>query len=335
MRGWMAGLALLIGAAPALAQPITLERFGSFHVGGRQVEISGKPVIEYTPTVGGAPLRIDPNGTYLVGQMYAQFFVPADARGQAPLMLWHGAYLTGVTYENTPDGREGWLHYFLRRGWPTYVTDAVERGRSGAAMSPEIFGLPIHLPMANPWERFRIGEGGYDRFTPLPGNQFPTDRESYAAFMRQVVPRYLGTDEDVLNAYVALLERTGPAVVIAHSQGGALAWQVAQRRPDLFRALVLVEPAGTGAPEQAARLKDIPTLLVYGDYVEADPRWSVIRRNARRFSDAVRAAGGSVEDVDLPERGIRGNSHMLMMDRNGEATARLIQDWLAARGLWR
>jgi pimeloyl-ACP methyl ester carboxylesterase len=335
MRGWKAGLALLLGTAPAVAQPITLERFGSFHVGGRQVEIAGKPVIEYTPTVGGAPLRIDPNGTYVVGQMYAQFFIPAGARGQAPLMLWHGAYLTGVTYENTPDGREGWLHYFLRQGWPTYVTDAVERGRSGAAMSPEIFGLPIYLPTANPWERFRIGQGSYSQFAPLPGNQFPTDRESYTAFMRQVVPRYLGTDEDVLNAYVALLERTGPSVVVAHSQGGAFAWQVAQRRPDLFRALVLVEPAGTGVQDQAARLKDIPTLLIYGDYVEGDPRWSVIRRNARRFSDAVRAAGGSVEDVDLPSRGISGNSHMLMMDRNGEATAGLIQDWLAARDLWR
>ena len=86
---------------------------------------------------------------------------------------------------------------------------------------------------------------------------------------------------------------------------------------------------------EAAKLRDVPTLLVYGDYVDADPRWSVIRRNARAFSDAVRAAGGSVEDVDLPARGIRGNSHMLMMDRNSDAVAALVQDWLAARGLWR
>ncbi|MGG5822444.1 alpha/beta fold hydrolase [Falsiroseomonas sp. HW251] len=330
-------LAWLCLAAPALAQPITLDRFGSFHVGGRQVEISGKPVIEYLPTVGGAPLRIDPNGTYVVGGMYAQFMVPAPMRGQVPLMLWHGAYLTGVTYETTPDGREGWLHFFLRRGWATYVTDAVERGRSGTAMSPDIFSPPVFLPSFNPWERFRIGDGAgsFARGTTLPGNQFPTDRESYTAFMRQVVPRYLNTDEDVIAAYIALLERVGPSAVVAHSQGGAFAWQVAQRRPDLFRALVLVEPAGTGVETDAAKLKDIPQLLIYGDYVDADPRWSVIRRNARRFSDAIRAAGGQVEDVDLPSRGIRGNSHMIMMDRNGDETAQLIQDWLAGRGLWR
>ena len=337
LRHVIAGFIAALWAGLAAAQPLTIERFGSFHVGGRLVEVTGKPIVEYTPTVGGAPLRIDPNGTYMVGQMYARFMVPSPQRGAAPLMLWHGAYLTGVTWETTPDGREGWEHFFLRRGWATYVTDAVERGRSGAAMSPEIYGQAIHLPTVNPWERFRIGDGtgSFARGSVLPGNQFPAEREPYLAFMRQVVARYLGTDDDVIAAYVALLERVGPSVVIAHSQGGAFAWQVAQRRPDLFRALVLVEPAGTGLAAEAAKLREVPTLLVYGDYVDADPRWSVIRRNARAFSDAVRAAGGSVEDVDLPSRGIRGNSHMLMMDRNSDAVAALVQDWLAARGLWR
>ncbi|WP_426954203.1 alpha/beta fold hydrolase [Muricoccus radiodurans] len=317
--------------------PITLERFGSFHVGGRLVELSGRPVREYLPTVGSAPLRIDPNGVHIVGAMYARFMVPAPQRGTAPLMLWHGAYLTGVTWETTPDGREGWDAFFLRRGWATYVTDAVERGRSGAAMVPEIYAPPLHLPMQNPWERFRIGDGpgSQARGTVLPGNQFPAEPENYLSFMRQVVPRYLDTDEDVLAAYVALLERVGPSVVIAHSQGGAFAWQVAQRRPDLFRALVLVEPAGTGAIAEAARLKDVPQLLVYGDYVDADPRWSVIRTSARRFAAAIREAGGRIEDVDLPSRGIHGNSHMLMMDRNSDVVAGLVQDWLATQGLWR
>ncbi|WP_431284752.1 alpha/beta fold hydrolase [Humitalea sp. 24SJ18S-53] len=333
-------LAALLIATPLAAQttgPITLENFGSFHVGGRVVELSGRPVREYLPTVGGAPLRIDPNGGHVVGQMYAQFMVPSPQRGTAPLMLWHGAYLTGVTWETTPDGREGWQQFFVRRGWATYVTDAVERGRSGAAMSPEIWAAPLHLPTSNPWERFRIGDGAgsFARGTLLPGNQFPATPDNYMSFMRQVVARYLDTDADVIAAYIALLERVGPSVVIAHSQGGAFAWQVAQQRPDLFRALVLIEPAGTGVVAEAARVKDIPQLLVYGDYVDADPRWSVIRTNARRFSAAVREAGGTVDDVDLPSRGISGNSHMLMMDRNGDAVAALVQDWLAAKGLWR
>jgi len=37
------------------------------------------------------------------------------------------AAATGVTWETTPDGREGWLNYFLRKGWAVYNSDAVER----------------------------------------------------------------------------------------------------------------------------------------------------------------------------------------------------------------
>ncbi len=39
--------------------------------------------------------------------------------------------------------------------------------------------------------------------------------------------------------------------------------------------------------------------------------------------------------VDLPKAGIKGNSHMLMMDKNNGAIAELIQDWLLRRGLYR
>ena len=37
---------------------------------------------------------------------------------------------------------------------------------------------------------------------------------------------------------------------------------------------------------------------------------------------------------EISER-IRGNSHMMMMDRNSDQVAQVIQDWLAAEGLWR
>ena len=133
---------------------------GSFHVGGRLVEISGKPVKEVTFTPGGVPAKVDPNGTYQVEQMYVQYFLPANEKGAYPLLMWHGGGLTGVTYETTPDGREGWLNYFLRKGWAVYNSDAVERGRAGWAQYPDIFkSEPVFLTTANPFERFRIGDG--------------------------------------------------------------------------------------------------------------------------------------------------------------------------------
>lgn len=325
-------------AGPAAAQPVALERWGSFHVGGREVVVAGQPVREVLFTPGGVPAKVDPNGAYLMGGMYAQFMVPAPQRGQVPLLFWHGGGLTGVTWETTPDGRDGWQNFFLRRGWATYVSDAVERGRAGWTMIPEqTGGQPLLLTLDNPFERFRIGAGpgSFARGEVLPGNQFPADAESYRNFVRQVVPRFTTTDALTLEAYLALLDRVGPSVVVAHSQAGLFAWRAAQERPDKVRALVLVEPAAIGDPAKVAALRGIPVLLLYGDYIAQDARWPTIRGNGVRFAEQVRAAGGRVDLVDLPEHGIRGNSHMIMMDRNSDAVAAVVQDWLAARGLWR
>ena len=158
IRGVIVSLTLSVATPALAAEPIALRDMGSFHVGGRLVEISGKPVKEVVFTQGGVPAKIDPNGTYQVEQMYVQYFLPANEKGAYPLLMWHGGGLTGATYETTPDGREGWLNYFLRRGWSVYNSDAVERGRAGWAQYPDIFkGEPVFLTTANPFERFRIG----------------------------------------------------------------------------------------------------------------------------------------------------------------------------------
>jgi hypothetical protein len=39
--------------------------------------------------------------------------------------------------------------------------------------------------------------------------------------------------------------------------------------------------------------------------------------------------------VDLPKVGIKGNSHMIMMDKNSDEVAAYIQAWLARQGLFR
>jgi hypothetical protein len=43
----------------------------------------------------------------------------------------HGSTHTGAALESTPDGREGWYPYFVRKGVATYVVDQSGRGRSG------------------------------------------------------------------------------------------------------------------------------------------------------------------------------------------------------------
>jgi pimeloyl-ACP methyl ester carboxylesterase len=329
-------LAAVLTVAAARADDIALRGMGSFHVGGRVVEVRGKPVRDIVRVPGGPSSKLDPNGAYQVEQMYVQYFLPRDRKGKLPLLMWHGGGLTGVTFETTPDGREGWLNMFVRKGWDVYVSDAVERGRSGFA-SPDVWpGEPIFLTYADPFERFRIGtgEGAWDpdaaRRKLMPGVQFPVD--AYANYMKQTVPRWLTTDDAIVAGYIALVDKVCPCVLLTHSQGGAFGFKVAEARPDRIKAIVAVESATAGNAAKAAAVKDIPILMMFGDNVDLHPRWVAYRKLDLDYAAAVRAAGGKVDVINLPDIGITGNSHMVMMDRNNDAVADVIQKWLVAQG---
>jgi pimeloyl-ACP methyl ester carboxylesterase len=332
-----AAIAVIASSTIAFAEDIVLRGMGSFHVGGRIAEISGKPVREIVRVPGGPSSKLDPNGQYQVEQMYAQYFLPRDRKGKVPLLMWHGGGLTGVTYETTPDGREGWLNMFIRKGWDVYVSDAVERGRSGFASADIWPGEPIFLPYADPFERFRIGtgEGSWDpdptKQKLMPGVQFPV--EAYANYMKQIVPRWLATDDAVIAAYVALVDKVCPCVLLLHSQGGAFGLKVAEQRPDKIKAIVAVESAGGGNLNKASALKNVPILMVFGDNIDLHPRWVAYRKLDLDYAAAVRAGGGKVDVINLPDIGIKGNSHMVMMDKNNGAVADVIQRWLVEQGL--
>ncbi len=334
-RALVVALSLLAACAPARAEDaIGLRDMGSFHIGGRLIEITGQPTKEVVFTPGGVPAKIDPNGKYQVEQMYVQYFLPQNRKGKLPLLLWHGGGLTGVTYETKPDGGEGWRNFFIRRGWDTYVSDAVERGRSG--WTSTFKGDPVFLPFGDPWERFRIGPPGSwndekAKRTTYPGAQFPT--EAYEQFMKQGVPRWLTTDDAIVTAYVELVDKVCPCVVLVHSQSGSFGFKVLEARPDKVKALVAVEPTLGGDPKRAGSIKGSPILVIYGDNAKDHPRWSKIRQGGVDYGGLLRTAGGQIEVVDLPDRGIKGNSHMVMMDKNSDVVAELIHKWLSEKGL--
>ena len=88
-----------------------------------------------------------------------------------------------------------------------------------------------------------------------------------------------------------------------------------------------------GTLERAAALKNIPILMVFGDNVDRHPRWVAYRKLDLDYASAVRAAGGKVDVINLPDLGIKGNSHMMMMDKNNGAVADVIGRWLVDQGL--
>ena len=72
--------------------------------------------------------------------------------------------------------------------------------------------------------------------------------------------------------------------------------------------------------------------MIYGDNAKEHPRWGQIRQNVVGYADAIKSAGGSIDVIDLPDIGITGNTHMVMMDKNSDAVAEVIQKWLAGKG---
>jgi len=81
---------------------IRIGRQGGFVLGGRTVTLSGFP----DPTI---------NGDYGVEGTYVHYQVPHRQQYRYPLIMVHGNVFTGVVWESTPDGRQGWQTRFLRR----------------------------------------------------------------------------------------------------------------------------------------------------------------------------------------------------------------------------
>jgi pimeloyl-ACP methyl ester carboxylesterase len=318
---------------------ILVKEVGSFHVGGRSVSLSGLPEKELVFTPGAPPLKINPNGDFEVEAMYARYTRLANAKAKYPLLLWHGGGLAGVTFETKPDGDAGWESFFLNAGHDVYVSDAVERGRASWARFPEIFkSEPFFRTKKEAWELFRIGAtGSYvndaAQRKALDGAQFPV--ASFDQFVKQSIPRWGTNDAAIQAGYDAYVEKVCPCVILVHSQGGNFAFSAALKRPDLIKAIVAVETSGSPDPDKTefTKIKGIPMLWVWGDNLSQYPFWSPIVARQEKFRTNLAAAGGVAEALKLSDSNIKGNSHMLMMDRNSDQIAGLIQQWMTKQGL--
>lgn len=312
------------------------------HVGGRQVSLSGLPSKEVVFTAGGPAVKVDPNGDFEVEQMYVQYVKLTSPKAKYPLLMIHGGGLSGVTWETKPDGKPGWQMFFLSAGHDVYIGDAVERGRASWARYPEIFsGEPLFRTKKEGWELFRIGPAGsYEtevgRRTAFPeGTQFPV--EAFDQFAKQIVPRWVTNDAATQAAYDVLIQKICPCVIIVHSQGGNFVFNAALKAADKIKAIVAVEPAGAPDAEKVdlSLLKRVPHLFVWGDYLDRQEVWKKITPKIQKYEDALRKLGGIVDHFDLPAQGMGGNSHMLMMDRNSDQIAALIQGWIRDHALMR
>src|SRR5690349_2615772 len=161
-----------------LGGPLVIEDQGSFFVGGVQ-KITDYATVPPPPAPGAAPGSPAPPTPQqiTIGQMYVQFEIPAKKYGGWPVIMVHGSSHTAACLESTPDGREGWYPYFVRKGVPSYIVDQAGRGRSGFDESV------IHEGEA------RLASGNVKGAAEiLPGFGRITDNGAWTAWFGHLVP---------------------------------------------------------------------------------------------------------------------------------------------------
>ena len=343
MSGMLAVILCMTGTAEAQKyndiqtprSPLVLKAQGSFYVGGESVEQTRDELGSFGPA-----------GHITVNQMYVRYMVPQGSDRSVPVVMIHGMTLTGKSWETTPDGRMGWDEYFVRKGYPVYVPDQVGRGRSGfnqAVFNDVRVGVtrPNALPPMwrtsdeNTWPNFRLGP---KPGVPYPGGQFPV--EAVAELSKQAVPDLsmaLPNPNPTYKALSDLAVELKRAVLVSHSQSGAFPLEAALVNPAGIKGVVMVEPGvcpATYSDRQISTLATLPILVIYGDHLGDTPTgipgfsWQSAYEGCRAFVTRVNAARGSARMLHLPDLGIRGNSHMIMQDRNNLRVADLILKWI-------
>jgi pimeloyl-ACP methyl ester carboxylesterase len=213
-------------AANAQVGPLAIAKQGYFFVGGKYVDTREGPVF--------------------AGQAYVEYQIPQNRRHPFPIVMIEGCCTSGAGFNGTVDGRDGWAQYFLSQGYAVYIMDQVGRGRSPYVEA--VYGAKN--PKAPKFvEREFVAYERYNLFpqahlhTQWPGTGVVGD-PLFDQFQASMLPDFKDRKlREPFNrdAGVALLDKIGPAVVLPHSQAGAYAWLMADARPNLVKALLMVE----------------------------------------------------------------------------------------------
>lgn len=330
---------------------------------------------------GGEYTTLADTGEHIrTGQIYVEKLTPTRVTQPYPIVLIHGQAQTGTNWLNKPDGQPGWASYFLAQGYECYLLDQPFRGRSpwqswngdretySAEHLQRYFTAPERYEL---WPQAKL-------HTQWPGSGVmhdPIFDEYYASTVPFVSDNVL-QETAMQKAGVALLDKIGtPVILLAHSQGGIMAWLLADQRPDLVQLIVSLEPGGppfrnVGFGNGSARaygLTDIPiayspavvnpaTDLVtttipathpdeVGCVIQADDppprqlanlqRTPVVLVTSEASYHApydwctvrfLRQAGVSTEHVRLADWGLRGNGHMMFLEKNSDVVAALVHE---------
>jgi pimeloyl-ACP methyl ester carboxylesterase len=232
------------------AGPISLRDQGFFWVGARTKAVE-KGMVGFGPP---GP------GTAIEGQMHVGYQLVARKRHPYPLVLVHGGGGQATDWMGTPDGRDGWLDYFLAAGFDVYFVDRPAHGRSPNTRA--------------------YGELGGAATTQFISNVFTAQSKQYpgggGADSKEVIQHTASSEPGptvptaILKENLAeLLDRIGPAIVVTHSAGGPSGWLAMDARPNLVKGVLAIEPA-MGITENLAPQITFKPALAAGETIQTE-----------------------------------------------------------------
>jgi pimeloyl-ACP methyl ester carboxylesterase len=288
----------------------------------------------------GVKRRATDHGTVPTDHMFVQYQIPVEPHHSFPIVMVHGGGGQGLDFLATPDGRPGWATFFLRQGFCVYVVDRPGHGRARngsawlAATEPPTYETMAELIFGND-----------DPMMQAPHTQWPGPRtvasglaDQFCAGQGSFAVDAAQGERVMQSAGAELLDRIGPAILLTHSIAAPFGWLVADARPGIVKAIVAIEPVGppfgmlgpglgaldwgvTASPLHLPNLRRLPVLVVTADASSAS-------RIDHATVDFLRQAGVAAEHFRLEEAGIRGNGHLMMLERNSDEIAARLIDWL-------
>lgn len=275
-------------------------------------------------------------GSYYTNDALVNFIKSGNKTNSASIVMVPGLNLTSYIFFTTPDDRKGWAELFADKGYDVYmVNDPKFDFATGGILAP--FSVPsngkpatqgsVQAWQSDIWRRWGFGSSQGNPYTDA---QFPTD--SFADFALNYP--YVGTStfryENAISAVIDSIK--GKVWLLSHSAGTQSAVLAAHQKKTQVNGLILIEPAGPPDSTDFPDFNGFHMFGVYGDYISSRNQTS--RKLAvEAVSNLFQNAGGIADVVSLPEDSlVKGNSHLLMQDKNSYYVFDIIDHWLQQFG---
>ena len=286
-----------------------------------------------------------------------------SSKNDKSIVMVPGLGLSPYIYMTTPDNREGWAEIFSNNGFNSHVINPPRNISSGIVHANNLedssfsqwrldrvwskwgFGSEVNKPyedvkfpieyidqFASSFPVYTNSTGGVSANNNVKGSSSDKNRKkSIEQSDRDQNIRKgggkFGSEKEV-NAIINLLKKSGPSALMVHSASGASGFEVIKQRPDLVTSLIVVEPVGCPTSlQEDSNLIEVPFLAVYGDYIKERGQMGRMESCEKTVSE-VKKIGGKSKILNLVDQGIKGNTHIMMQDKNNKTIAKKIISWI-------